>query len=166
MGRWLIRHVPRLLARRAFDLLLAVLCVLSGGIQLLGAPPPPSITRGLPDVVRIGWSVALLCGGLLVVVGLVGRAVPRPLPTEVILTHLERAGLMAMAVAAAVYAVVITAASAPSLASAMLPLGTFIVFAFACWLRAADLAEDLRQLIAPIVPPVDVRGPDPGAGHG
>lgn len=166
MGRWLIRHVPRLLARRAFDLLLAMLCVLSGGSQLLGAPPPPSITRGLPDVVRVGWSAALLCGGALVIAGLLGRATPRPLATEVILTHLERAGLLAMAVAAAIYAVVITAASVTTLSSATLPLGTFLVFAFACWLRAADLAEDMRQLLEPpaaIGPPVP---PDAGVGHG
>lgn len=94
--RVVLRHLPAALVREPFALWLALVCVLSGSLQLSGLSEPGSVARLLPGLVIKAWNVELLAGGGLTAAGILwGR--PR-----LVVVGLQPLGLAAMAYSVAV----------------------------------------------------------------
>lgn len=119
-----MRHAVARLVLESAEAFVALLCLLSSGAYLAGAPEPGSVDAVLPTPVRVAWGVYLLVGGAAVLTGLVGGA-----------RRVEKAGLWLLAGPALAYAAV---ALAYGRAPALFAAGVTAAFALSFAVRASD----------------------------
>lgn len=136
--------IRRLRVPDAFELLIAWLCLASGASLALGAPPPNSVQRVLPSWLIHTWGLTLCVGGLLIVTGVMIRHRSRTKLERLVLgLRIERAGLVPLAAASAVFGLVICVVGGWRGAFAA---GTYLAFAAACLCRTSEAAETERGL--------------------
>lgn len=67
---WLLEHLPYGMTERPAEWFLAFLCFLSGAQGVTSAAAEGSLADVLPPVVAQGWNVALIVGGVALLIGL------------------------------------------------------------------------------------------------
>lgn len=130
-----IQRTPAVMRELPELLLLAYLCMATGGpLLVLGSQfTPGAIDDLLPPLLVRTWAACLFIGGLLVLVGLLGRFVGA--------ARLLVAGLMLLAPASLTYAVCIIVAAWPRGLFAAL---TYLLFTAALLIRAAVVSAALE----------------------
>lgn len=153
-------RLRRLRVPDAFELLIAALCLGSGLTLSLGAPPPSSVQNILPGWLVTCWGATLFLGALLIVIGVLMRHRNVSTISRVLVgLRIERAGLVPLAAASAVFGLVIAVFGGWR---GVLASGTYLAFAAACLFRNAEAADAERGLAKAL----SVRLPGPGKGGG
>lgn len=131
MPRWLARPLAK--ARRyadlePFEVFISALCVVAGLPLVFDGPAPGTLEQHLPVILVKLWGLELSGGGVLTLLGLALTGTPRG-------TRIEKSGLLFLATAAGVYALVLVLVAWPaSVASAAILVG----FSGAClWRRSS-----------------------------
>jgi hypothetical protein len=124
-----VRRAARQLQRFAdiepFELFTAFMCVVVGIPLSLNGPRPNSIDDSLPALLVTLWGIELAVGGILTIVGLALTGTSRGV-------RIERAGLLFLAAASAVYALVLV----PLLPISSVTIALLVALAGAClWRR-------------------------------
>jgi hypothetical protein len=128
----------RLSGRHPFELFLLALSFISGIPALLGAAPEPgSIESSLPAWAAVGWSVCLVGGSGLALIGIYWRQRAAGL-------ILEQLGLAFVGVAALVYAVCIVSVIG---ATGVLSAGIVAAFGAACLVRWRQIQRVIDAVV-------------------
>lgn len=132
---------PGPLSEHPFELLFGLLAFLAGLALTLGAVAPTSLNATLPVIVVRAWGVSQLLAGTFMVVGIVIRYW-RP-ALFVYGLRVERAGLVPLSAACAVYGIVAIGYAG---VRALYPAGVLAAVAIACLARTRAVAH-LEQTI-------------------
>jgi hypothetical protein len=93
-----LQYIPKPVLQQPFELLLSVMCLLSGITYVLGNTPSSAIDRFLPEYFVKSWGLCLCIGSILLLTGILKT---NPL--------LQRAGLSLLSPTSIVYAIVLIA---------------------------------------------------------
>lgn len=130
------------LSAHPFELLFGVLAVCAGTALTLGAVAPVSLNATLPALLVRIWGATQLLAGVLIVTGILLRYW-RP-ARLVVGWRLERAGLVPLAAAIAVYGIAALAYAGPR---AIYPVSLYAAFAVGCLTRARAIARMERRVL-------------------
>lgn len=122
-----------------FEFAVAFAAVISGLAQLITDNPPSSISMLLNPSFQRAWSLYLLVGGLLIVLGILARNDLHPLAG----IRTERLGLVLLAPGALVYCGAVL--SSVGLGGLFVAL-TYGLYAFACYLRLRQIDRYVATL--------------------
>lgn len=123
-----------------FEMLIALVCVLTGFPLAIGLlPTPNAIDALLPEIVRSAWGISLTLGGAFTLGGILWRYYNR---TQFLAgLYLERAGLGMLGAAVIVYVTSIALViGVPSIFSSSI-YGAFVA---ACYSRSRSIGREIR----------------------
>lgn len=138
---------PLTAGRHPFQIYLLALASLSGGLQLIGASPPDSLDRELPEWQVLAWSWMLFGGAF---GALIGSFWPREDYANGL--TVERMGLMATGVSGCIYGTLLIYNVGMTGAIAG---GITIGFGLSCIIRARHIGKIFTRAIDPSPPDVD-----------
>lgn len=149
-GRMTPRPVYVTPGRHPFEVALLAACLAVGALLVITGSRPPSLTRGLPEVIVTVWLALVAVGGATGLLGVYWRRLDTGL-------LIEFAGVVAISAACALYVAALFALNPLPTA---LGTGGLItgVAAGAAW-RAGQCIADLLRLRRAVVAPVEIELP-------
>lgn len=141
----ILRTAPPRPEVNPFEAFVLGLALLSSLPLLAGDTGSAAIERALPDPVVVAWGTLLLLGSTLSLAGLLWP--PRDLAGAVFWLRVEQAGLIPVAVAAAIYGFIVWVA-ADRLDDVRYVLAGQLGYAAACAWRCVQIERRLRRVTA------------------
>lgn len=135
-------RTQQLSGRHPFEIFMLALSLVSGVPVLLGVSPKPGSMNSLVDPFYVhAWSVALVLGSTMALVGVAWRRPKDPAKMTITGLSLEQVGLVMVAAATLFYAAVLAMLGAPGSGVAT---GIVLAYGASCAVRAWQLQGIIR----------------------